>query len=66
MLQHRDAVGKSFVKGMDIGIARQHEAAVHAVEQRVRCFMGDNIMRKACEYPSPRQLFAGLSSAALK
>ena len=45
VLQHRDAIGKAFVKGLDIAIAWQEKAAVHAVKQGVCGFMGDNVMR---------------------
>src|SRR5215469_8417654 len=47
VLQQRHNVRKSLVKRQHIGVGRIHELTVHAVEQRVRGLMSNNVLRKA-------------------
>ena len=49
MLQQRDDVGEGLVEGADVGVRRLQEAAVHAVEQRVRGLVRDDVVRQAGE-----------------
>ncbi len=50
VLQEGHDVGERLVEGEDVGIAGIYEIPVHAVEQGVRGFMGDNVVGEACEH----------------
>src|SRR5262249_33138161 len=45
MLHQRNNVGKSFMKSQHVLIRRLVEPAMHAVKDRVRCFMRNDVMR---------------------
>ena len=49
MLEKCDDIGKGFVEGQHVNVTWIHEAGVHAVEQGMRCFMSNNIVREAVE-----------------
>ena len=49
VLEQRDDVGERLVEGEHVGVARLDEAAVHAVEQRVRRLVRDDVVRQAGE-----------------
>ena len=49
MLEQRDDVGEGLVEGEHVGVARLDEAPVHAVEQRVRRLVRDDVVREAGE-----------------
>ena len=50
VLEQRDDVGERLVEGEHILIHRLVEARVHAVEQRVRGLVRDDVVRQASEY----------------
>ena len=49
VLEQRDDVGERLVEGGHVGVARLVEARMHAVEQRVRGFVRDDVVRQAGE-----------------
>ena len=49
VLEQRHDVGERLVEGEHVGVARLDEAAMHAVEQRVRRLVGDDVVRQAGE-----------------
>ena len=49
MLHQRHDVGEGFMEGEDVGIRRLEEVTMHAVEQRVGGFVGDDVVRQAGE-----------------
>src|SRR5258706_2794927 len=53
MLEHRDQIREAFVECVTIRIALLVETGMNAVEQRVRCLVGDDVMRQAREYGGP-------------
>src|SRR5262249_53775557 len=56
MLEQRNDVGKSFVEGEHILVDRLVETWVYAVEQRVRRFMRNNVVRKTREDRGARRI----------
>ena len=46
VLQQRDDVGEGFVKGPDVGIGGLEKVPVHAVEQRMRRLVRDDVVRR--------------------
>ena len=59
VLEQRHDVGEGLVEGEHVGVARLDEAAVHAVEQRVRGLVGDDVVRQAGEDHAAGQVLAG-------
>ena len=63
MLEQGDDVGERLVEGVDIGIARLVEARMHAVEQRVRHLVRDDVVREAGEHRVARRVVGVLAPA---
>ena len=65
VLEQRDDVGKRLVEGADVGVGRREIAAVHAVEQRVRRLVRDDVVREAGEHHAARNVLGcfGLGGA---
>ncbi len=49
VLEERDDVGERLVEGVHVGVGRLVEARMHAVEQRVRGLVRDDVVRQAGE-----------------
>ncbi len=60
VLKQRHDVGECLVKGEHVGIGRTIEAAVHAVEQGVRGFVGDDVVRQAGEHHAAGHVVTGI------
>jgi hypothetical protein len=54
MLEKRHDIGEGLVKRQHVGIAGLIEAAVHAVEQRMRDLVRDDVVRETREHRQPR------------
>jgi imidazolonepropionase-like amidohydrolase len=65
VLKERDQVGERLVKRQHVGVHGLVEAGVHAVQQRVRDLVGDDVMRKAGEHQGARRV-AGVFDADRK
>ena len=60
VLQQRDDVGERLVKGADVGVGRLQEVPVHAVEQRMRGLVRDDVVRQAGEDHAAGHVIAGV------
>ena len=58
MLKERDDIGEGLVKSQHIRVAGLFEAAVQAIEQGMRCFMRNDIVREAGEDRAAGQVVA--------
>ena len=58
VLEQRDDVGERLVEGQHVAIDRLVEARMHAVEQRVRRLMRDDVVRQAGEDQRARRVAA--------
>src|SRR5260370_555939 len=56
MLKHRHQVGEAFMKTEHVRAGRNREVRAEPVEQRMREFVRDDVMRKAREYPALRRI----------
>ena len=58
VLEDGDDVGEGLVEGDHVDVGGLEHAAVHAVEDRVRHLVGDDVVRQAAEDDAARQLVA--------
>src|SRR5258706_6399413 len=56
MLKHRHQVGEAFMKTEHVRAGRNREVRAEPVEQRMREFVRDDVVRKAREYPALRRI----------